>query len=560
MLRRKVVTNCSRIVSMSVALTALTLAACGDEETTDRHLFKERGSVTQLSGALYGDHNTFWPGSPVFIRTCWENASSTATFSGTNPSFTITDATVRAWVQETVERSWMRYARIVFWDWRTGGLDGAPACNSNDNLRIKIVRSGVGGGSKGRLGTEMNHLQDGLELQFNEGTACMNAGPARYEHCIRSHATHEFGHLLGFYHEEERPLDGPGAQVPKQSDCGGAPGDALTPGTHYGRYDTESVMSYCGQPGANPATWHWQLSANDIASIQRIYGRHITGSLVTPRANCLAVASFNPGNPGTKPFLWDCDEVENDQEWARSFASRSLRITPDPGEEACLHFFTPNTEVRDCSGVNAQVWDFNNNEVRGWGGKCLNVPNGNTANGTPLELRLCSSDDFRLQFTFYDPNQRWNLTRVSSTSANFEIRLTADTSKCVTLANASGADGTPLTISTCNGASTQRFFRSGGSIRFAVGASSKCLDAVGVNDSQFRSGLGGPHNSAAIPLQLFTCGTSVMNQKWNTSGQIASTGGCLTHGTDANGANVDGTTCAASPSTAAGPRVWEYYF
>lgn len=103
-------------------------------------------------------------------------------------------------------------------------------------------------------------------------------------------AIHEFGHSLGFQHEDERPDYQGGATG--SGDCAKQSWPNSNP-QHYGAYDKDSVMSYCDPNAA--------LSPGDIASIQRSYGRRLTGSLVSPQGNC--AASHYAVGSGDRVFL-----------------------------------------------------------------------------------------------------------------------------------------------------------------------------------------------------------------------------------------------------------------
>ncbi|MER7538750.1 ricin-type beta-trefoil lectin domain protein [Streptomyces sp. NPDC097704] len=120
--------------------------------------------------------------------------------------------------------------------------------------------------------------------------------------------------------------------------------------------------------------------------------------------------------------------------------------------------------------------------MTGLAGKCLDVAGAATADGTPVQLYTCNGTTA----------QRWTL------SADGTVRALG---KCLDVTGAATADGTKVQLYTCNGTGAQRWSYDPGTHDVVNTAANKCLDVTG--------------NTAAdgTRTQIWTC-TGGANQKW----------------------------------------------
>ncbi|WNI21343.1 RICIN domain-containing protein [Streptomyces sp. ITFR-16] len=122
--------------------------------------------------------------------------------------------------------------------------------------------------------------------------------------------------------------------------------------------------------------------------------------------------------------------------------------------------------------------------ITGLAGKCVDVAAANTANGTPVQLYDCNGSNA----------QQWTV------GTDGTIRALG---KCLDVASGGTADGTPVQLWDCNGSAAQRWAVSGA--RDIVNPQAdKCLDVTG--DSSANS----------TRLQIWTC-TGAANQKWTVN-------------------------------------------
>jgi beta-glucanase (GH16 family) len=119
--------------------------------------------------------------------------------------------------------------------------------------------------------------------------------------------------------------------------------------------------------------------------------------------------------------------------------------------------------------------------ITGFGGKCVDVAGANTANGTPIQLWDCNGT----------PAQQWTV------GSDGTIRALG---KCMDVTSGSTADGAKVQLWDCNGTGAQRWTVT--AARDILNPqSNKCLDATGVSSAN------------GTRLQIWSC-TGGANQKW----------------------------------------------
>lgn len=481
--------------------------------------------ATSVQG-IYGNRNLFWPAAQTDppsgrtdISVCWENPESTSIGSTSRIRASWRDARRRV-----AEESWARHARINFYGWGTctagsQGLRIVICDQGNNDPRCPAMPASQAGGGYPAI----NGMVNGVRLNPAHSAAVV---------------AHEFGHTLGFYHEEERFNTTQNLPTTACDTSGNSGWTNANPVT-YGAYDPDGVMAYCSPPTATP----W-LSPTDVAGIQRSYGRRITSSLVTPRGNC--AAAHAAVGAGDRAFTWDCDEYANDQEYYDTTTNSSgdtwnLRLS---GSSYCLgaDYAASGGPVRlnTCATNTNQMWRFEQVFVRGFGGLCLDLTSGNTAAGTAIQVWSCGA--------LGGANQRWTRTRAGQLKYG-------STNMC---ASVNGSNR--LVLAACNsGDINQRFYFTDQRIRLMSDYNS-CLDVYGPSDAQFvdygTAGSGMPLNGRYV--QKYTCNTA-MNQRWNFTGPIKSGANanlCLYRPSDANGAALSLDACDGDDEQ----QTWDYYF
>jgi len=224
-------------------------ATAGDDLLTDQDVADGDQIAMGQDEALFADstnlQRTAWDDNETPILMCWDDSA----FNGERYRVA-REATERAVAETWDAESWIR----VTWadDCDDGGIpvtvsNGTPAADNT-----------------------------GMGLNFDFTTWSPSCAPssntdANWLSCLRTVAVHEFGHVLGFDHEQNRQAAGINCATRFQASDVGA--FTLNGDLAVGLLDPASIMSYCPE-----GMWTGMLTNRDIAGVRAVYGFDFHGT------------------------------------------------------------------------------------------------------------------------------------------------------------------------------------------------------------------------------------------------------------------------------------------